>query len=346
MDEEITDDEFDLPSEYLRALMDFNNGPKTLFDVEKTIRNMGTCSRISSPVFNLWKDFLSERHYSSITRIPVAQFATGSSVTASFNRTGVFDEYSPSDLIAVDIVLSRSDWAKSELYGKYKVTVLLQHKEHINEGIVVHRSTQSVCPTNSTRYFVGALNEEFGAEIIRNDQEFTLVVDFFPDLQISRDGNGDFRRTRMDVIANISGLVFHLKKPSNLFDIPIRAVTEARAKRSAERAKRSSNSDCQIQDFDVDFRKTRWVVRPRQLNIRECVGTCDNLLTTNLNSTTHSAILKKEEVARIRNTNRPNPTVCCTPISYSTFHYLTPDRHNRIMVTYKRDMVAEYCGCR
>lgn len=342
-------------SEYICALNDYQNTAKRGNDVSNATLNMGSCNRIFPSMRKTWKGFFANRDCEIRVQKPVTLTKNGSQFSTWFNASDLADRFDVSNFKAVDLIIARSVTEDIETFGKYTLIVTYQMYQDngiYGDRIIVHKSIQATCPSSGKRYFVAGLNEQ-GLQALSSSinggglAEF--IVKIIPQKQIVQVHTGSYEEQEFDVGVKVTELVLHTPSTKNV--VPLRSRNINRdVFRTGGRQKRDIGSSlqregCRRKPYIMDYRNNKNVIRPFEIDIGECEGSCENVFLLDLNSTNHALSMHSEKQLEEKDPRNPQPTVCCAPISFSRFHFITVDERGSLMSAYTDNMVTEYCGC-
>lgn len=369
----------DAANDYMCALNDYQNTHGSRLDVLKAVASLGTCAHLYKSIWRTWHQFLGVRQYATIQLAPNSQERNGTRITATLSATGYYGaKYAREDVVAADIVLSRSLDESVEYFGKYRVRAssgLWHDGVLLHETTPIHESIQATCPSNHRRYFVVGINEigmeDVSSWLTEGNKSLTIVAESTPQRQVLRGPDGSFVEKMLEenLVDGISAIVLHVRqsrsnlrqllRPSN-GQLPANPEPHREQRDLREMVHHSDNppsaprpdGHCRRVKFIKNFADNERVLKPGYFDLGECLGSCDEISNWSgqnwkmaLNATSHAVVMKTEELWGDESSHSTEPTVCCTPISYKRFHYVTVDERG-LTSKYEENMVTEYCGCR
>nr|XP_039271333.1 uncharacterized protein LOC120345836 isoform X1 [Styela clava] len=336
-------------SEYICALSEYQNTERSNQDVMNSTLNVGSCNRIFSSMRKTWKQFFAQRDYESRVQNPMMKRRNGSRILARFSAGVIADRFNLGNLKAADLIISRSASEDIEVFGKYAVTVTFRTTDHgYNGDVIVHNTLQATCPSAGNRFFVAGINQK-GIQKISSytpDQHdfFEFEIEVSSQKQIVKVDADSYLEQQFDIGLEVSGLVLHMTSTRAI--LPLRNVNIDRTSRSKRSLSSNSETEsCRRKPYSMDYRNNDAVIRPYEIDIGECVGSCDKAFLLDLNSTNHALSMHSERRNKKKDSRNPQPTVCCAPISYRKLHYITLDERGSLMSAYVDNMITEYCGC-
>ncbi|CAK8690898.1 unnamed protein product [Clavelina lepadiformis] len=346
-----------LEKEYITKIVAMKNRDNSA--KRDAMKMVASCSRFASSTRRKWKSFFDARTSSDDiegkTFLPTRQETDGDVIEVVFNAPAFnASKYLNHDLVAVDLALLRVPPCQiDEYYGKYSLVVRKFSQQSQEFETAVHRSEQSSCPTLEGYMMVASLDrDELSPWFFKiENEQLKLQVQVAPFQQIFADENIS---ELTNIVQRALSLTFHFRIGKNaqpavvhsiedLFPFHLEDLSTGRRNRRGLR-KNIDNSECGRKDYHLDLRKPGLnIASQANYNVGECYGRCEYPLSSHMNATNHSIMMKREE---IRNRQPPvPPTVDCVPLDYFNLHYLHVGDSNTVDDGILNDFIVSHCGC-